>query len=601
MNIIPKPSGLIIKDGLFSITNSTKISVKPDTESIFIANVLKAHCKEYLGFSLDITNHELGIIFRLESSIQNDYEMTIETEIITISSKTHEGLFHGLQTLKQLIVEYKRHLPCLEIKDTPEFLDRGFYHDVTRGKVPTIETLKELADLAASYKLNQLQLYVEHTYLYKNQSEVWTCTDPLTAEEIMMLDDYCAKRYIELVPSISTFGHLYEALISESYSSLCELDVVESHFSWVDRMDHHTLDVSNEKSILFVKEMIDEFIPLFRSNKFNICADETFDLGKGKNKTSADKIGTGKLYVDFLVQIIKHVKTYDKEVMFWGDIIIKYPEHIDALPKDLICLNWWYWLNYDEDKVKIIHDHGFDQYICPGVNGWNKLMNDHQMAYDNIKMMVSFGRKYHARGILNTDWGDYGHMNFLSNSIPGLIYGAAFSWGSTYSQSELNDHLDILYFGARISIMSCLMTLSEKHQLDMLALVQWVEKKNTEWLDQINISVEDIQSDNLVIKEVIEVLMDSLSQVTISKRKHINRYICSANGIRLYNELLVILMKYVQGQDVLLLVTPIELAKKLEYWLLDFKTLWYEENKTSELYRIVEFIKQITRWLRRIK
>jgi len=589
-----------MKDGLFSITNDTRISVKPDSKSMFIASILKLHSEEYLGISLDISNQETGIVFRLEDNTQDDYEMTIETEKVIISSNTHEGLFHGLQTLKQLIVEYKRHLPCLQIKDNPEFLDRGFYHDVTRGKVPTLETLKELVDLTASYKLNQLQLYVEHTYLYKNQSEVWTTTDPLTAEEILILDDYCEKRYVELVPSISTFGHLYEALISKSYTSLCELEVDESPFSWVDRMDHHTLNVSDEKSMIFVKEMIEEFIPLFRSNKFNICADETFDLGKGKNKVLADKIGTSKLYVDFLVKIIEYVKSYNKEVMFWGDIIIKYPEHIDVLPKDLICLNWWYWLNYDEEKVKIIHDQGFDQYICPGVNGWNKLMNDHQMAYDNIQMMVNYGKKYHARGILNTDWGDYGHMNFLSNSIPGLIYGAAFSWGSTYTLEELNNHIDSLYFDAESSIMSCLMILSEKHHLDMLALVQWVEKKNTKWLDQINISVKEIQSDDMVIKGVIEVLMDSLSEVSVSKRQHIKRYICSANGIRLYNELLVILMKYVQEKNVVSLVTPIELASKLEYWLLEFKTLWYEENKASELYRIVEFIKKLTKWLRRL-
>ena len=32
---------------------------------------------------------------------------------------------------------------------------------------------------------------------------------PLTAQEIMELDDYCAARHIELVPSLSTFGHMY--------------------------------------------------------------------------------------------------------------------------------------------------------------------------------------------------------------------------------------------------------------------------------------------------------------------------------------------------------------------------------------------------------
>ena len=48
-------------------------------------------------------------------------------------------------------------------------------------------------------------------------------------------------------------------------------------------MAHYTLDASAPESLEFVRQMIDEFIPLFTSNKFNICCDETFDLGKGKN------------------------------------------------------------------------------------------------------------------------------------------------------------------------------------------------------------------------------------------------------------------------------------------------------------------------------
>ena len=77
----------------------------------------------------------------------------------------------------------------------------------------------------------------------------------------------------------------YEALRSKTYNHLCELEgKADDPFSWVDRMRHHTLDVSNEESLDFVKSMIDQIMPLFRTKKFNICADETFDLGKGKNK-----------------------------------------------------------------------------------------------------------------------------------------------------------------------------------------------------------------------------------------------------------------------------------------------------------------------------
>ena len=57
--------------------------------------------------------------------------------------------------------------------------------------------------------MNQLQLYVEHTYLFRNISELWRDETPLTAEEILKLDAYCQERHIDLVPSLASFGHLY--------------------------------------------------------------------------------------------------------------------------------------------------------------------------------------------------------------------------------------------------------------------------------------------------------------------------------------------------------------------------------------------------------
>ena len=55
-------------------------------------------------------------------------------------------------------------------------------------------------------------------------------------------------------------------------------------------------------------------------------------------------------------------------------------------------------------------------------------MNDLDNAFSNIEKMVSYGRKYGALGILTTDWGDYGHINFLGNSMPGMVFAAALSW-----------------------------------------------------------------------------------------------------------------------------------------------------------------------------
>ena len=121
----------------------------------------------------------------------------------------------------------------------------------------TLSYLKQVADRMAYYKLNQLQLYVEHTYLFSGLSEMWRDETPLTAEEIRELDAYCAKLHIELVPSIATFGHLYMLLSTKSYGDLCEFpDSWKEPFSFWDRMQHHTVDVSGGRAIELIKAMI---------------------------------------------------------------------------------------------------------------------------------------------------------------------------------------------------------------------------------------------------------------------------------------------------------------------------------------------------------
>ncbi|WP_455717358.1 hypothetical protein [Anaerosporobacter sp.] len=68
------------------------------------------------------------------------------------------------------------------------------------------------------------------------------------------------------------------------------------------------------------------------------------------------------------------------------------------------------------------------QILCPGVIGWNQLVNANADAYENIKRICTYAYQYDAIGVLNTDWGDYGHVNHPEFSMIGMIYGAAFSW-----------------------------------------------------------------------------------------------------------------------------------------------------------------------------
>ena len=83
-------------------------------------------------------------------------------------------------------------------------------------------------------------------------------------------------------------------------------------------------------------------MPLFTSKYFNICADETFDLGKGKSAGLAETKGTQRMYLDFVKELCGYVVSKGKIPMFWGDIICAQPELIKELPEETVCLTWGY-------------------------------------------------------------------------------------------------------------------------------------------------------------------------------------------------------------------------------------------------------------------
>lgn len=619
MNILPQPQNIQLKEGSFIICRTTRIVLDKNCgdDELRSALLLKEEIYQSIGLTLEIVKTikalcNNAIFVCREFHDTRSYHIEISNTHIMISADSSREVFYAIQTLRQLIRTEGNAIPCAVIHDKSDYSYRGFYHDVTRGKVPKIETLKDLADRLSFYKINQMQLYIEHTFAYGNQSEVWMESDPLTAEEILILDEYCRQRYIELVPSIATFGHLYHALRSKSFRHLCELQMDEKRpFSWIDRMRHHTLDVSNPESFQFVALMIDEVMPLFHSDKFNIGCDETFDLGMGKSKSLADKYGKGKLYVDFLNKITEYVKKHGKKVMIWGDIILKYPEYIEQIPKDVICLNWEYAADVDMDKIEKIAGFGLQQYVCSGVTGWNRFINDMDNACMNIKNMVNYGMIHNAIGVLNTDWGDFGHINLLSSSIPGMIYGAdlSWNWNSKDDISVSDDKISRVEFGDKSgSLVGLLRQLSRCSFLNWEHVVLWYEyhtfRFHIEKYHEIKVEIQTWKEEDIInaihCSEEIENKLQKLAQsVLTARRQDVEEYIICNRALILFNSLALLIKKFEFHEEVNNLnLCPNDLAVALEYWFSDYCRIWRLRNKESELFRIKHTIIGICKALR---
>ena len=532
------------------------------------------NCDERLLTALEkIPYNESGVKLDLCISEKDSegYELYINENDIVINANSTVGAFYAIQTLRQIFTHSE--IPCLYIKDEPDFKYRGFYHDITRGKVPTVKTLKALIDNMAYYKLNSLQLYVEHTYEFEECKDLNEKYGYLSGDEIKEIDAYCKQNFIDFIPSLSTFGHLYELLNQEKYKHLRVLKELDDPNFWHARMAHHTIDPKNPESIKVIKSLIDQYAPNFESEYFNICCDETFDL-KEYEKDGED---VGKLYVDFVLQIIDHIKQKGKKVMMWADILLKYPETIDKLPADTLFLNWDYAEAPDEEKIKKFAEMKRNQIVCPGTWSWRRFCEKVDFEEKNICAMAEYGYKHGALGVLNTNWGDYGNISSLDLAMYGLVLGAEKSWSvNTQINDEFYDRVNFILYKNENGIKY----LKELSALqDTLALFTFVVKYFKHRCDSWTVDWETLNVELSEIQKKYKELADKLSAEKWENDEYRQEMLIAAEGVCLLAEL----SQKVKGEEVSRVTDTYE-------WLNKYRKKWLEKNKESELYRFEDML-----------
>ena len=384
--------------------------------------ILSSNSNSVLTIKLDVDQSYIKQI--------QGYRISINQDEILIIGQSEKGLFYGLLTLIQIIEQSKGNIPCLEIEDWPDFVHRGVMLDVSRNKVPLMTTLFSIIDMLSNWKINQLQLYTEHTFAYSKYPEVWENASPLTAEEIQKLDQYCKDRFIDLVPNQNSFGHMIPWLTKWENRHLAEEPA---------RTTPSSLCPIDPKSIEFLDGLYEELLPNFSSNYFHVGCDEVH-LGSGRSEQECSQLGIGNVYMNFLKKIHNLVEKHGKIMQFWGDEIIKFPELLKQVPLNSVVMEWGYEADHPfGENLEKYKTADLPVYVCPGTSSWNSVTGLADKGIANIRNAAEAGLKFQSEGFLNTDWGDNGHWQPLPVSFLGYMYGAGVSWGV-----EENKNIDII-------------------------------------------------------------------------------------------------------------------------------------------------------------
>ena len=353
--IIPKPKFIQLENALpFYLTKQTVlIAPKGNIEVQYLKEVIK----ERLGFELETTTSPqkskstIELIMNPSSKMDIDeYQIKINSSCIKIEANHPNGLFYGIQSLNQLINYYSNtnKIPALTIQDQPKFKWRGMHLDVARHFFSKSE-IKKYIDYLALYKMNifhwhltddqgwriEIKKYPKLTSVgaFRKESMVGHYNEQrfdgkpyggfYTQEDIKEIIAYAKQKHVTVVPEIEMPGHATAALAAYPEFS-CTGGPFEVGTQWGVLED---VFCPNEKTLDFLKSVLDEVLPLFPSDYIHIGGDEcpkTRWQQCAKCQSLINKKGLKdehELQSYFVSEIEKYINKKGKKIIGWDEIL----------------------------------------------------------------------------------------------------------------------------------------------------------------------------------------------------------------------------------------------------------------------------------------
>jgi len=425
--IIPRPQITEISNNLLKFTNATKI-INENVECISLLKDLINEELHILGFPniSDAIQQKLDAIefpeFNNEKQADEGYSIKVSNDRAVIIAKTERGMFYGVQTLIQTLISDGKgvYLPELQIIDFPSFKIRAVSDDISRGQVPTVENVKKFIKILSKFKINFFFIGYEcDIFHYKKHPKLGIGRDALTREELLEIQDYAKKYFMEIVPLITTTGHMDNILLLPEYKDMGEFPGAQC------------FDISNEQVRPFIKDILEEICDNFSSEYVHITCDELFDFGKYNSKEFLEKKGKEKALLEhyqFMLDILR--KKGKKYILMYHDTVLSYKKLREKLPKDIIVFFWEYFIHFNFKHTKTFQKAGFPVIISPTVFSWARSFPDIERGAKNTIEFIKYGYKKKVLGTAISSWGDFGNESFRENRLYGYILSGAISWNT---------------------------------------------------------------------------------------------------------------------------------------------------------------------------
>jgi hexosaminidase len=387
--IVPAPATVRRQPGApVVLSGPVVVSVGDDLwpEARWVRSVLEAGT----GWRVEIRapGERADVVLALDPSIRRHggtpgaYLLEVGSGQVTVTGDEPAGVFHGLQTLRQLLPdEALRRAPVgrgprgapgrgefppvsldpIVVEDSPRFAWRGVHLDVSRHFMPK-SFLLEMIDLAAFHKMNVFHLHLTDDQGWRVQVErhprlveigAWRRCSPegharerrfddephggfYTKDDLREVVAFAAERHVTVLPEIEMPGHTAAAIAAypELGNATKPIDVGTR---WGIYRTVLNLD---DSTIRFFEDVIDEVCELFPGPYFHIGGDECPTTEWRSSERARAVMEAGRFTSErqlqgwFNARIARALDGHGKRLVGWDEILD------GGAPEGAVVMSW---------------------------------------------------------------------------------------------------------------------------------------------------------------------------------------------------------------------------------------------------------------------
>jgi hypothetical protein len=466
LRVIPTPQEIVRHGGNFKLSAQTRIILSEHSrpEDRFAAEQINERLSELNGPRLKVSTEEsirklsANYIFlgapqsalakeflrtrglKIRAELKDEgYVLDVSNDGIVILAEAPSGRFYGVMSLLQTLGRDKKSIvePRITVYDWPLQKVRGITDDISRGQVSTQENFKKIIRTLAHYKLNVYSPYLEDMFVFKKHPQIGKNRGALSLAEVKELDAYAAKYHVELIPIFETLGHWENILAQPEYVKYAEFPGA------------HTVNISDERVYKMLDEMIGELSMAFSSPYFNMAADESWDVGLGASKERVAQSDLATVHAEHYKRLVDILKKYRKKPLMYGDIILNNPAILEKIPKDIVIVDWQYGVADRYPSPDVFRSAGFPFIVSPAVWNFTGPFPNYLNTFVNVQNFNRDGYLNGSRGILTSNWNDYGGEALRELNYYGYAWTAECAWQPLKADvSSFNRNFFTEYFGS---------------------------------------------------------------------------------------------------------------------------------------------------------